>query len=331
MSVEHEPVRVVDLHADLPLDVTKRRAKGERQVLERYHVEKLRKGLVTGLIAPIWVESSYKPASALKRGLQIAYALMEDLEESRSFRIVKNHDEFLDAEARSKIGLILGVEGGEIIEDDLGLLRIFHRLGVRCFGLVWNQRNLMADGWDHVKDDRGLTDFGKQAVEELDRLGIIVDLAHLAPRGFWDVLNVAKHPVIVSHTCTSRYPSLRSMTDDQLRAVASNGGIVGIFAVNTGAATVTMPDLKTYCDHIEYAVKISGPEHVGLGPDFYDYFLQDLREEYADKDFQLVRGLEDHSKLGAVVNELSRRGLSEEEIRLIARDNFVRIFKEVVR
>jgi len=141
---------------------------------------------------------------------------------------------------------------------------------------------------------------------------------------------VVKHPVIVSHTCTSRYPSLRSMTDDQLRAVASNGGVIGIFAVNTGTTTVTMPNIKAYCDHIEYAIKIAGPEHVGLGPDFYDYFLEDLRTEYPDSSFQLVKDLEDHSKLGAVIHELCRRGVPDEEICLITRDNFARLFRDIV-
>lgn len=324
MPIE-EPLRIVDLHSDLPEDIAKRRMRGEHQVLERYYLENLRKSSVGAVIVPIWVESSFKPAGALKRGLQIVDALMEDLKESPAFRLVRNYKEFLDSEAEAKVGLVLGVEGGEIIEEDLGLLRNFHRLGVRCFGLVWNQRNLLADGWYHVNDDRGLTDFGRQVIEELGRLRIIVDLSHLAPKSFWDVLDTAKHPLIVSHTCTSR-SSVRFTTDDQLRAVASNGGLVGVFAVNTGADTT--PDLESYCNHIEHAIKIAGTEHVGLGPDFY-YFL-DLQMDYPTTNFQPVKGLEDHSKLGAVISELARRGLSDEEIRLIARDNFARVFQEVV-
>lgn len=132
-SIE-KPLRVVDLHADLPVDITKRRARGEHGILEGYHLEKLKKGSVSTLISPIWVESSYKPSGALKRSLQIADALLEDLKESTSFRLVRNCEEFLGAEADGEIGLVLGVEGGEMIEDDLGLLRNFYRLGVRCFG-----------------------------------------------------------------------------------------------------------------------------------------------------------------------------------------------------
>lgn len=322
--------QIVDLHADLPLNVTERRAAGDRRVLERYHLEKLRKGLVSTLIAPIWVESSFKPVKALKRGLHILDALEEDVGECTNFRLLRSYREFLETESEGKIGVVLGVEGGEVIEDDLGLLRTFFRLGVRCFGLVWNQRNLIADGWEHCGGEKGLTDFGKQVLAELDRLGIIVDLAHMAPKSFWDVIDAADDPVIVSHTLTSRYNSSRAMTDDQLRAVAQNGGIIGIYAVNAGASTANVRDLKTYCDHIEHAVKVAGPDHVGLGPDFYDYFLERLSKEYPDTDFQLAADLEDHTKLGAVLYELQRRGLSGNEIRMIARDNFARILKEVV-
>ena len=336
--VGRELHRIIDLHADIPADIVKRRAIGEHQVLERYHLHKLRQGFVAALIVPIWVESPYKPAAALKRGLQIADSLLEDLEESHSFRLVKTHNELLDAEAEGKIGLILGAEGGEFIEDDLGLLRTFYRLGLRCFGLVWNERNLIADGVDHTDDDRGLTEFGSQVIEELDRLRIILDLAHTTPKSFWDAVEVSKRPLIVSHTLTCKYLASnikdtfhRTRPDDQLKAVASSGGIVGIYEVNmTGPSDIAkVPNLETYCDHIEYAVKVAGPEHVGLGPDFYDYFIEDLhsRPPYS---FALVKGLEDHSKLGAVAAELSRRGLSNEEIRMITRENFVRVFKDIV-
>jgi len=323
--------RMVDLHADLPLDIVRRRRKGERLVLETRHLHKLRKGSVSTLIAPIYVEGEYKPNQALKRGLQIANSFFEDMDEAKHFLLVRRNEDLEKAEREDKIGLVLGVEGGELIEDDLDLLGLFHRLGVRCFGLMWNQRNLMADGYDHVQDDQGLTGFGRQVIEELEKLRIIVDLAHMAPRSFWDVMKIANRPLIVSHATTIRHKGLRNMTDEQLKAVAHNGGVVGILAVNLvrdGAETI--PDLQTYCDHIEYAVKIAGPEHIGLGPDFYDYYMDDLHALAPNEHHKFVRGLEDHSKLSAVITELSRRGLSDDEIRMICHDNFVRVFREVV-
>jgi membrane dipeptidase len=322
--------RIVDLHADIPLDIIRHRKRGMHQVLEKRHLQKLRKGSVSALIAPIYVEGNYKPTQALKRGLQIANAFFEDLDEARHFQLIRNNEDLQNAERENRIGLILGVEGGELIEDDLDLLNLLHRLGVRCFGLMWNQRNLMADGYDHVQDDQGLTGFGQQVIEELEKLRIIVDLAHMAPKSFWDVMKVAQRPLIVSHATTTRHIGLRNMTDDQLRAVADNEGIVGILAVNIVNEVETIPNLQTYCDHIEYALNVAGPEHVGLGPDFYDYYADDLRTLTSNEHHKFVKGLEDHSKLTAVIAELSRRGLSDDEIRLICHDNFVRIFREVV-
>jgi membrane dipeptidase len=328
-----KPVRIVDLHADFPHQVIKKRPAREHKVLERYFAKLLRQGSVGTVIAPIWLTPEHKP-NGLKRGLQIAEALLEDIEESNAFRLVRNYKELLDAERKRKVGLIMGCEGGEIIEDDVNLLHVYHHLGLRVFGFMWNQRNLLADGWDHATDDQGLSDFGKQVVEEVEHMNVIIDLAHMAPKGWWDVVDMAKHPLIVSHTSTRGPPNAsdRAMTDDQLRAVASNGGIVGIIAVYSEKTIRSIPDLKAYCDHVEYVAKVAGPEHVGLGPDFgYWFFEGGQPETFAGwTDWKMTQDLEDHSKLPDVLKELSRRGMSEKEIRLIARDNFVRVFKQVV-
>jgi membrane dipeptidase len=325
-------LRIVDIHADFPHQVIKKRPIGQHRVLEQRFLSLLRKGSVGTVIAPIWLTPEFKP-NGLKRGLQIADAFLEDIAESEAFTLVTNYKELLDAEKKKKIGLIMGCEGGEIIEDDVNLLHIYYRLGLRVFGFMWNERNLLADGWDHANDDRGLSDFGKQVVEEVEKMGIVIDLAHMAPKGWWGVTDAAKHPLIVSHTSTRGPPNAsdRAMTDDQLRAVASNGGIVGIIAVYSEGKIRSVPDLKAYCDHVEYVVKIAGPEHIGLGPDLgYWFFENGVPETFgAWNDWRMTKDLEDHSKLPDVLRELSRRGMSDQEIRLIARDNFVRVFRQV--
>ncbi|MDA4134695.1 MAG: dipeptidase [Thaumarchaeota archaeon] len=183
---------IFDLHADLPADVIKYRERGEQSVLERRHVAKLRRGGVTGLVAPIWVEGRFKPRRGITRGRAIAGAFLADLSESTSFALVKNVRELRTAEKRGKIGVVLGCEGGEIIGDDLSALRGYRDLGLRSFGFVWNQRNALADGMYHPHDDRGLTKLGREVVQELDDLRIIMDLAHIAPRSFWGVIEAAK-------------------------------------------------------------------------------------------------------------------------------------------
>lgn len=326
-------LRMVDLHADFPHEVIKKRPLGEHRVLEQRFLSILRKGSVGTVIAPIWLTPEFKP-NGLKRGLQIADAFLEDIAESKAFKLVTSYKELLDAERKKKIGLIMGCEGGEIIEDDVDLLHIYYRLGLRVFGFMWNQRNLLADGWDHAADDRGLSDFGKQVVEEVERTGIVIDLAHMAPKSWWGVMDMAKHPLIVSHTSTRGPPNAsdRAMTDDQLRAVASNGGVVGIIAVYSESHIRSVPDLKSYCDHVEYVAKVAGPKHIGLGPDLgYWFFENGVPETFAGwSDWRMTKDLEDHSKLPDVLRELSKRGMSDKELRLIARDNFMRVFKQVV-
>jgi len=313
------------MHVDLPADVTKFRDLGERRVLDRRHFRKLRKGGVTGLVGAVWVESAFKPDGAMKRSLHVIDRFHQDLSESRHFRLVTTRAEFLRAERDGKIAVILGSEGAEFLEDDPALIAVFHRLGMRVCGLVWNERNLLADGWYHHEDDRGLTDLGRALVERANGLHMLIDLTHIAPKSFFDVLEATDSPVMVSHGATAVHESLRNTTDEQLRALARNGGVFGPFAVNH-AETRTLSD---YVDHLEHAVKVMGIEHVALGLDFYDYLLDDIKQN-SGEEMKLMEGLEDHTKLGAVAAELRRRGMPEREIELVSRGNFLRLFGEVV-
>jgi membrane dipeptidase len=313
------------MHADLPADVAKFRDLGERHVLDRRHLSKLRKGGVTSLVAPIWVESEFKPDGAMKRALHVIDCFYEDLAESEHFQVVTTRGALLRAEASGKIAVIIGSEGGEFLEDDVGLIRVFHRLGMRVCGFVWNERNLLADGWYHHRDDRGLSALGKKLVEEANDLHMLLDLTHIAPKSFYDVLEATDSPVMVSHGATLAHKSLRNTTDEQLRALAKNGGVFGPFAVNA-AETRTLSD---YVDHIEHAVKVAGIEHVALGPDFYDYLIDDIKKN-SGEEMKPLEGLEDHTKLGAVAAELRRRGMSTKDIELISRGNFLRLMKTVI-
>jgi len=313
------------MHADLPADVAKLRDRGERRVLERRHLPKLRKGGVTSLVAPVWVEPRFKQDGAMKRALHIIDCFFQDLAESEHFQLVTTRADLLRAEAAGKVAVVLGSEGCEFLEEDVGLIRLFHTLGMRVLGLVWNERNLIADGWDHHRDDRGLSELGKALVEEANSRHILIDLAHISPKSFSDVLETTDYPVMVSHGATSVHASLRNTTDEQLRALARNGGVFGPFAVNY-AQTRTLSD---YVDHIEHAVKVAGVEHVALGPDFCDYLVDEIKRKSGGEVKPMVN-LEDHTKLGAVATELRRRGMSGRDIDSISRGNFLRLMKEVI-
>jgi len=280
---------------------------------------------VTSLVAPVWVESRFKPGGAMKRALHILDALFQDLAESEHFALVTTQSDLLRAEAEGKVAMIIGSEGAEFLEDDVGIIRLFYNLGMRVCGLVWNERNLLADGWYHRRDDRGLSELGRQLVEEANGLHMLIDLPHISPKSFADVLETTDSPVMVSHGATAAHESLRNTTDAQLRALAKNGGLFGPFAVNHAETT----RLSDYVDHVEHAVEVAGIEHVGLGPDFYDYLLDELKGHPGGAP-KLMVGLEDYTKLGAVPKELARRGMSKKDVELVTRGNFLRVMGEVV-
>ena len=212
---------------------------------------------------------------------------------------------------------MLSIEGADVIEGRISMLRVFYRLGVRMVGLVHHLRNLLADG---VKDRRtggGLSEMGVQAVEELNRLGVLIDVSHMNDEGFWDLMEVTGKPVIASHSnsrAVCDHP--RNMTDEMIKALAEGGGVMGMnFApsfVHPVHATV-----QGVVDHIDHIVELVGPDHIGLGSDF-------------DGISHTPEGLEDVSKIHRITAELAKRGHSEPDIRKILGENHLRLIKTVV-
>jgi len=220
--------------------------------------------------------------------------------------------------ARGGFWGLLSIEGGEAIGGSVGALEAFFRLGVRAMGLVWNHRNELADGVSESETGGGLTRLGKEVVRRMNEWGMLVDVSHLSEPGFWDVVRHARAPIYASH-CNARrlcdHP--RNLTDDQLRAVADSGGVIGInfcdrFLVETGEATLTH-----VVDHIAYVCDLVGTEHVGLGTDY-------------DGIETPPKGLEDVSKLPALTAAMLARGFGEEAVRAVMGENLARLFSTVL-
>ena len=228
-----------------------------------------------------------------------------------------SHAEIIQANEEGKIAAMLSIEGADVLEGRLSMLRVYHRLGVRMVGLVHSLRNLLADGVSDNRTKGGLSQFGVEVVEELNRLGMMVDVSHLSDAGFWDVMEASKDPVVASHSNSRAVcPHPRNMTDDMIRALAEHGGVMGMnFA--TDFVHETNPSVETLVDHIDHIVDLVGPEHVGLGSDF-------------DGIPSTPRGLEDASKMPALTEELVKREYSEDYIHLILGGNHLRLVKQVV-
>ena len=327
----------IDAHSDILNDIHPRRQLGEKAVLERHWVPKMRKGAIDVRVAAIYTEPPLLPELALRRGLDLVASLYEDIAESPSAVLCRTYGDIRKAKEAGKIGLILGMEGAEPLGTDIQLLRIFYELGLRVLGLTHALRTYLADGafFSARKSGQlgGLTDVGAKFLEEAEKLGIVVDVSHLNDPSFWDVIKFAQAPVIASHSnCRALRDHLRNLTDDQIKAVADRGGVVG---VNACSVFVDPPDLEHLVDHIEHIVKVGGIEHAGLGPDFADYLLVYMTE--VDKasmpldGVMPVRGLPGDEAFPKFAEELARRGYKSREIDLIMGENFGRVFKDILK
>jgi membrane dipeptidase len=224
------------------------------------------------------------------------------------------------AKAEGKVAGILSMEGAEGLEGDLGVLRMIHQLGVRWVGLTWSLRNQAGDGVYEARTGSGLTRFGVDLVEEMNRLGMLVDIAHLSPEGVGDVFEVSEAPVIASHAnAHALCPVSRNLTDAQLEQVAGSGGVVGAVyvpgVITDGEEPATLDMLL---DHIDHMVRVAGIDHVGLGSDFDGFFGPP------------PAGLEDVSCTPKVTAGLLERGYNETDTAKILGRNWLRVIRQVV-
>ncbi|MGE5553068.1 MAG: dipeptidase [Betaproteobacteria bacterium] len=268
----------------------------------------------------------WAPAKATLDMIDLLYREVEDHPELRLVTDVAGLERLAEDRRNGgqEVGVVLAIEGAQALEGDLALLRVFYRLGVRLVTLTHNYRNELADG-AYEESPGGLTSFGRQVVEEMNRLGMVIDVSHLAPPGFWEVLERSSAPVIASHSnaralCNHR----RNLTDEQAKALAAKGGTIGVtfcplFLREAPDDQHPVPtSLSDVLDQIDYLVDLAGPEHVALGSDF-------------DGIDWVPAGLDDVSRLPALTRGLLERGHSEATIRGILGENLQRVFASVWR
>jgi membrane dipeptidase len=237
-------------------------------------------------------------------------------------------DHILEAKRAGKLAALLNFEGAEPILTDLGLLRMFYRLGLRAVGLTWNFRNETADGSYEGPTGGGLTNFGRSVVAEMNKLGMVVDIAHMTDRGMFDVLELSETPVVLSHGAVGavRPGHHRAYSDRILEKMAEKDGV---FCV-TSIPEALSPDkaratLERMVDHIDHAVRVMGVEHVGLGADF-DVYLSRLGLPAG----RWLKDLEEVDRWPNVTRALFKRGYSADAIRKIMGENLLRLYRQVI-
>ncbi len=317
----HRESVVIDTHCDVLGSVVKgERRLGERSTQGQFDLPRALEGGVTAELLAIYLHDP-QPGSCMRQTVQYLDAFHREVEAFSDVAVAATRaGDILRAKEQGKVALILSMEGAEALEGDLNFLRVCHRLGLRSLGLTWNRRNEAADGVGELRTGGGLSEFGVQLVKECNRLGILIDMAHLAPAGVEDVLEISEAPVVVTHgNCHALVPFMRNLTDAQLEAIAARGGVVGATAVPRFLSeNEKRAPLSAMLDHVDHMVKVMGEDAVGIGTDFDG--VRDAR----------VEGLEDASTMPHLTRGLAERGYSRETIRKILGGNFLRVFRQVM-
>lgn len=256
------------------------------------------------------------PNTVLREILRQVEKFHTELEaNATSIYSLDKYDDLHKPDNQGKLAAVLHLEGGECLGNDLDILRLLNRFGLRSLGLTWNNRNQLADGGAEGEAGGGLSRLGRQVVAEIQDLGMLLDLAHLSVRSFYDALNYYQQPVLVSHANAFALCShWRNLTDDQLKALRDHGGVIGVTQV-ADFVSLTRPSIDTMIDHIVYIADLIGVQHVALGSDF------DGADDMVIKDVAGYGDLPDH---------LQRRGFSRPEIEMILHQNALAILEKVL-
>ena len=362
----HDRAIVVDTHDDTPqrLLFDKTFNIGMRNKDGHVDIPRMREGGLDALFFSIWVPSQITGPPAVKRALDLIDSVREAVRtHPNDLMLANTAADIRRAAAEHKIAALMGMEGGHIIDDDLAVLRVYAALGVRYLTLTHFLNNNWADSSTDKPAHNGLTAFGKDVVRELNRLGVIVDVSHVSDKTFYDVLEVTKAPVMASHSSSraiSNHP--RNMTDDMMRALAKNGGVVMInyaaaflseeFRVasekKSGNIVAAMSAMSKKCggneactimenERIEHEAMMKGALPKAMWDKIVEHIDHAVKVAGVDhvglgSDFDgatMPLGMEDVSKLPEITDALLKKGYSEPDIEKILGGNILRVMEQV--
>ena len=263
------------------------------------------------------------------------------------FARVRTVEDIRRARQAGQTGLVYGLQDGVSFEDDAGRLEALHHLGIRVLQPTYNRRNLLGDGCMEPADG-GLSRAGHEAIERLNALGILIDLSHCGRRTAADAIRASKRPVAFTHTgCDALAPHPRHRTDDELRAVAASGGVIGIF-VMPYLARGRQPTAADVIAHLEHAIKVAGEDHVSIGtdgrisptevtPEFVAAFRKNTQERKAlgiaapyetEEGYLFASDLNSPRRFETLAEQLIARGHGEQRVQKVLGGNLLRVFGE---
>ncbi len=287
------------------------------------HVDlpRARRGNVAAMLSAVFIRDAYLPGQALARTLRAVDRLLETIAASGGrMQLVTNVAELERCLRDGTFGAILHFEGAEAIDPEFAVLRLGYRLGLRSLGLTWSRPNIYAEGVGPEDRGRGLTQLGRALVRACNELGVLLDVSHLNDAGFWDVIECSTQPVVASHSnCRALCPVPRNLTDEQIRALAAKGGLLGInFHVGFLRAGAERPEDVSLGDviaHIDHVAELVGVDYVAFGSDF--------------DGATMPRDLPDVAALPWLVEALLRHGYDDAAVSKICYENWLRVFRTV--
>jgi membrane dipeptidase len=261
--------------------------------------------------------------------------LWQEAEESRDTLAMCTSCQDIDlAVTGNKIAVLATMEGALAVgegpcPESLVNLRTLYRLGLRSLQFVGQGWNRLTDASGDEWPSRGLTPLGKDVVREMNRLGMVIDMAHVPDPDplFWDVIEISQDPIIDSHRCVRGVCDIpRNLSDERIVAIADKGGVVGLqfFSSTLANGEVGRAGIDDLVRHIDHIVQVVGVDYVSLGPDFLESELAGRRPGF------YAAGIEDISKLPAVTSALVGHGYSDEDVRKVLGGNLLRVYRQVI-
>ena len=300
--------------------------------------DSLNKGKVTAINATIAVWEHYPEAMD-----NISKWLHRFRDRSETVTQVKSVKDIIEAKQNNKTGVIFGWQNATPIENDLDRLELFHELGVKIIQVTYNERNLLGNGCWENRDD-GLSNFGRDAIREMNRLGILIDLSHVGDKTTIDSISLSDQPVACTHAnARSFFDSRRNKTDDALKLIAEKGGVVGATAWPPFLRRGWESPIVDFGDAIEDMVERIGIDHVGIGTDYtqeqssswFDVLMSQQGTKFSERRLEYPdlpkhpKGIETPDKLSNITIELSKRGYNSQDISKILGGNWLRLLGEV--
>lgn len=362
----HFDAIVIDSHNDYIYQTYKRGTDfSKREKSTQTGLDRLIDGGIKFQIFALWPDENQMKRAYDFCKEQITRFKKIEKENSGRFKFTESYDDIINSVSNEKLCAMFGIEGGNAVENDLDRIDEFYKLGVRYIGLTWNNSNKIgSSAKDESKGKKGgLTDYGFKVIKRMDEVGMLIDVSHSGEQTFWDVMKTTKNPIIASHSCCySLSPHYRNLTDDQIKAIAENGGVIMVNFYDHFIDAVNADNIRTqniyqkYSGELDEIYKNSGGDMIKFNAerekffatidltkgntidkfiDHIDYIKNLVGVDYiglgSDYDGGITppNELYDGTCYPIITRKLIERGYTEIEIRKILGLNFLRVFKQV--